>query len=305
MEDKETTRQADENHDSSKSSLGIKISDENEPIPIEGFEKPGLWVHRPGTDSVPQTWESRKGKVRQGSHRQYEENIDSPGSSAYQRGETNNSKDSPEGKNRMRDKIKHAAGSVKNVIGSAVHKKSKDEIANFDENVDVVLSPGANIQTAGDKRVGVNFVVDDVNGREFFSELQQNNGVTLEKGKNLNPELSKDMEKIETPKVSIFKHAENAVSSLKKSFKKRGKEGFDKGSSSSSDSVPSSPMVVKSVQKKSGDDNKSFLQRSEGIGKTINGESTLSPGTVEPGSVVKKVSFKKGVQQQTEFQEAA
>ncbi|KAH0448349.1 hypothetical protein IEQ34_022149 [Dendrobium chrysotoxum] len=40
-----------------------QMADEFEPINIEGQEKTGLWVHRPGKD-VCQTWEPRKGRSR-------------------------------------------------------------------------------------------------------------------------------------------------------------------------------------------------------------------------------------------------
>lgn len=39
-----------------------KVADEYEPINIEGQDKVGVWVHRPGSN-VSQTWESRKGRA--------------------------------------------------------------------------------------------------------------------------------------------------------------------------------------------------------------------------------------------------
>ncbi|XP_020575196.1 C2 domain-containing protein At1g53590-like [Phalaenopsis equestris] len=52
-------------HNNTDSSLEEhqQMADEFEPINIEGQEKTGLWVHRPGKD-VSQTWEPRKGRSR-------------------------------------------------------------------------------------------------------------------------------------------------------------------------------------------------------------------------------------------------
>lgn len=59
------------------------MEDEFEPINIEGQEKTGLWVHRPGKD-VSQTWEPRKGRSRRSAETDLQpegnEGIDSPNS---------------------------------------------------------------------------------------------------------------------------------------------------------------------------------------------------------------------------------
>jgi len=60
-----------------------KMSDEFEPVDIEGSEKPDVWVHRPGSD-VTSAWEPRKGRPRcQDSkiHRENDACSDSPRSS--------------------------------------------------------------------------------------------------------------------------------------------------------------------------------------------------------------------------------
>nr|CAD1842478.1 unnamed protein product [Ananas comosus var. bracteatus] len=49
-----------------------KVADEYEPINIEGQEKVGVWVHRPGSN-VSQTWESRKGRAH---HREIQVNSE-------------------------------------------------------------------------------------------------------------------------------------------------------------------------------------------------------------------------------------
>ncbi|KAK8914457.1 C2 domain-containing protein [Platanthera zijinensis] len=59
------------------------MEDEFEPINIEGQEKTGLWVHRPGKN-VSQTWEPRKGRSRRATETDLQpegnEGIDSPNS---------------------------------------------------------------------------------------------------------------------------------------------------------------------------------------------------------------------------------
>jgi hypothetical protein len=51
------------NNESESSKEFRMMSDEFEPVDVEGSEKPDVWVHRPGSD-VSSTWEPHKGRAR-------------------------------------------------------------------------------------------------------------------------------------------------------------------------------------------------------------------------------------------------
>ncbi|KAK1320106.1 C2 domain-containing protein [Acorus calamus] len=136
-------------------------ADEFEPIDIEGQKRTGIWVHRPG-DEVSQTWEPRKGKIRQKNEVLCEDigRVDSPRSAGTgSRGSDDNSDD--EGSNGTKRPGKLRKGLHK--IGSIFQRSPKNESPknSWDTDVTDILTAIPNIRAVGEKQTPVKFVKDD------------------------------------------------------------------------------------------------------------------------------------------------
>ncbi|XP_073110470.1 C2 domain-containing protein At1g53590 isoform X2 [Elaeis guineensis] len=221
-----------------------KISDEYEPINIEGQEKTGIWVHRPGSD-VSQTWEPRKGRVRYPEtqlHREDNEctNTRESSASGSHFSDCNSNDENVDG-----HKF-HQLRTIKNglhKIGSLFHKSpSKESPRGLVENA--VPTPRPNIQPLGEKRTSVNFIVDD---------YHSGNSGELDKGEPGSPRKGhvKGMAK------NIVKQAGKSARSLKSVLSKKGsnkfeeeqpseadKEDVSEGSKSPNDLLNNDPLVV-------------------------------------------------------------
>jgi hypothetical protein len=147
------------NDESASSAEFRKMSDEYEPVDIEGLEKAGVWVHRPGSD-VAATWEPRKGRARCQDSQILRENdacSDSPRSSISESQTSNSSTEEPSnGKShRHLRKVKKGLGKL---AGTMLHKSSKH---GNDDETSPCVTPHSNIQPIGESRVSVTYVVDE------------------------------------------------------------------------------------------------------------------------------------------------
>ncbi|KAG1334958.1 C2 domain-containing protein [Cocos nucifera] len=219
-----------------------KMSDEYEPINIEGQEKTGIWVHRPGSD-VSQTWETRKGRVRYPEtqlHREDNEctNTRESSASGSHFSDCNSNDENVDG-NKFYQLRTIKKGLHK--IGSVFHKSpSKESPRGHAENA--VPTPRPNI--LGEKRTSVNFIVDD---------NHSGNSGELDKGEPESPRKGhvKGMAK------NIVKQAGKSARSLKNVLSKKGsnkykeeqlleadKEDVSEGSKSPNDLLNNDPLVV-------------------------------------------------------------
>ncbi|CAL5022305.1 unnamed protein product [Urochloa decumbens] len=145
------------NNGSESSDEFRKMSDEFEPVDIEGSDKPDVWVHRPGSD-VTSTWEPRKGRPRcQDSKIQRENDAcsDSPRSSVSESQRSDSSTEEPtSGKShRHLRKVKKGLGK----LAGAFHRSPKNET---DDEPSPCVTPHPNIRPVGESRVSVTYVVD-------------------------------------------------------------------------------------------------------------------------------------------------
>uniref|UniRef100_A0ACD5Y1R8 Uncharacterized protein n=2 Tax=Avena sativa TaxID=4498 RepID=A0ACD5Y1R8_AVESA len=135
-----------------------KMSDEYEPVDIEGLDKADVWVHRPGSD-VTATWEPRKGRVRCQDSQILRENdacSDSPRSSMSSQTSNSSTEEPASGKaHRHLHRVKR--GLVK-LAGAMRHKSPKN--GSDDETPRCEVSR-QNIQPVGESRVSVTYVVDE------------------------------------------------------------------------------------------------------------------------------------------------
>ncbi|XP_038984951.1 C2 domain-containing protein At1g53590-like isoform X2 [Phoenix dactylifera] len=221
-----------------------KMSDEYEPINIEGQEKTGIWVHHPGSD-VSQTWEPRKGRVRYPEtqlHREDNEctnTRDSSASGSHCSVSSNNDEKVDGNKFHQLRTIKKGLQK----IGSVFHKSPRKESPRGHAE-DAAPAPRPNIQPLGEKRTSVNFVVDD-NCSGSSGELDKGEMESPSKGH------LKGMAK------NIVKQAGKSAHSLKSVLSKKGsnkfkeeqpseadKEDVSEGSKSPNDLLNDDPLVV-------------------------------------------------------------
>nr|CAD1839214.1 unnamed protein product [Ananas comosus var. bracteatus] len=153
-----------------------KMADEFEPIDIEGQEKTGVWVHRPGSD-ISQTWEPRKGRARylesqllRETNEGFKENPSSPASRSHL-SDTSNEESLDVGKSHRHAKLKRGLGKLSSVFHRSPKKGSERESA------DVPLpTPPPNIRPLGEKRISVKLIVDeDIGGKNEGSKLENEN----------------------------------------------------------------------------------------------------------------------------------
>ncbi|KAK3152854.1 hypothetical protein QOZ80_2BG0164400 [Eleusine coracana subsp. coracana] len=147
------------NNESESSEEFRNMTDEYEPVDIEGLEKAEVWVHRPGSD-ITGTWEPRKGRPRcQDSkiHRENDACSDSPRSSVSGSQRSDSSTEEPSnGKTHHRHlhKVKKGLGKL---AGAVLKRNSKKET---DYDSPTCVTPQPNIRPVGESRVSVTYVVD-------------------------------------------------------------------------------------------------------------------------------------------------
>nr|CAB3446510.1 unnamed protein product [Digitaria exilis] len=208
------------NNESESSGEFRKMSDEFEPVDIEGSEKPDVWVHRPGSD-VTSTWEPRKGRPRcQDSKIQRENDAcsDSPRSSVSESHRSDSSTEEPtSGKShRHLHKVKKGLGKL---AGAVFHRSPKKET---DDEASPCVTPHINIQPAGESRVSVKYVVDqdpESNTNGTRTDEQQHSSPEREE---LNSPTKRHLRK---KAAHMVKHAGKTAHNLKSMFSKKG---FDK-----------------------------------------------------------------------------
>ncbi|MQM06166.1 hypothetical protein Taro_038984 [Colocasia esculenta] len=139
----------------------MKTADEYEPIDIEGQERTGIWVHRPGSD-ISAKWEPRKGKNRRPDTELQREDADCTGSgrsmaSVSQQSDGGSNDDNPNG-----NKV-HPLGTIKKgvkKIGCLFHKSPRGESPTH--SVECALpTPRPNLKEMNERNVAVKLVLDD------------------------------------------------------------------------------------------------------------------------------------------------
>ncbi|KAL6646763.1 hypothetical protein ACP70R_015457 [Stipagrostis hirtigluma subsp. patula] len=203
------------NNESESSDEFRKMSDEYEPVDIEGLEKADVWVHRPGSD-VTSTWEPRKGRPRcQDSkiHRENDSCSDSPRSSISDQRSDSSTEESGTGKShRHLHKVKKGLGKL---AGAVFHRSPKKE---SDDEASPCLTPHPNIRPVGESRVSVTYVVD---------QGPKNNSMEQ---KADDQHSSPDREEPDSPSkrhlrkkaVHMVKHAGKTAHTLKTMFSRKG-----------------------------------------------------------------------------------
>nr|CAB3449704.1 unnamed protein product [Digitaria exilis] len=205
------------NNESESSDEFRKMSDEFEPVDIEGSEKPDVWVHRPGSD-VTSTWEPRKGRPRcQDSKIQRENDAcsDSPRSSVSESHRSDSSTEEPtSGKShRHLHKVKKGLGKL---AGAVFHRSPKKET---DDEASPCVTPHINIHPVGESRVSVKYVVDqdpESNTNGTRTDEQQHSSPEREE---LNSPTKRHLRK---KAAHMVKHAGKTAHNLKSMFSKKG-----------------------------------------------------------------------------------
>ncbi|CAD6339752.1 unnamed protein product [Miscanthus lutarioriparius] len=193
-----------------------KMSDEFEPVDIEGSEKPDVWVHRPGSD-VTSAWEPRKGRPRcQDSkiHRENDACSDSPRSSVSEshRSDSSTEEATSSKSHRHLHRVKKGLGKL---AGAVLHRSPRKE--NDDEASPCVV-PHPNIRPVGESRVSVTYVVD------------QDPGANRSGSRPDDQQQSPEREELDSPTkrhlrkkaVHMVKHAGKTAHNLKSMFSKKG-----------------------------------------------------------------------------------
>ncbi|KAL5203575.1 hypothetical protein ABZP36_008446 [Zizania latifolia] len=213
----------------SESSEFRKMSDEYEPVDIEGLEKADVWVHRPGSD-VANTWEPRKGRARYQDSRILRENdlcCDSPKSSQSESQRSDSSTEEPaNGKShRHLRKVKKGLGK----LAGAVFKGPKRE---NDEEASPCVTPHPNIRPVGETRVSVTYVVDEDSSPER-GELDSPTKRHLRK-----------------KAVHMVKHAGNKTAhNLKSMFSRKGSDKSKEGQDDEKDNPDATEVDPSKVEK--------------------------------------------------------
>ncbi|OQU76094.1 hypothetical protein SORBI_3010G091300 [Sorghum bicolor] len=204
------------NHGSESSDEFQKMSDEFEPVDIEGSEKPDVWVHRPGSD-VTSAWEPRKGRPRcQDSkiHRENDACSDSPRSSASEshRSDSSTEEATSSKSHRHLHKVKKGLGKL---AGAVLHRSPRKE---NDDEASPCVTPHPNIRPVGESRVSVTYLVD------------QDPGVNRSGSRPDDQQQSPEREELDSPNkrhlrkkaVHMVKHAGKTAHNLKSMFSKKG-----------------------------------------------------------------------------------
>uniref|UniRef100_A0ACD5XSS2 Uncharacterized protein n=2 Tax=Avena sativa TaxID=4498 RepID=A0ACD5XSS2_AVESA len=194
-----------------------KMSDEYEPVDIEGLDKADVWVHRPGSD-VTATWEPRKGRMRCQDSQILRENdacSDSPRSSMSDSQTSNSSTEEPTSGKAHRHLHKVKRGLVK-LAGALRHKSPKN--GSDDETSQCEVSR-QNIQPVGESRVSVTYVVDEDAGNNRTDQGPDDHYSSPERGEVESP----TKRRLRNKAVRMVKHAGKIpAQSLKSMFSRKG-----------------------------------------------------------------------------------
>ncbi|CAN6237979.1 unnamed protein product [Urochloa humidicola] len=206
------------NNESGSSDELQKMSDEFEPVDIEGSDKPDVWVHRPGSD-ITSTWEPRKGRPRcQDSKIQRENDAcsDSPRSSVSESQRSDSSTEEPtSGKShRHLRKVKKGLGKL---AGAVFHRSPKNET---DDEPSSCVTPHPNIRPVGESRVSVKYVVDQDPGSSRKGTVTDEHHHSSPEREDPNSPTKRHLRK---KAANMVKHAgKTTAHNLKSVFSKKG-----------------------------------------------------------------------------------
>jgi len=204
------------NNESESSDEFRKMSDEFEPVDIEGSQKPDVWVHRPGSDATS-VWEPRKGRPRcQDSkiHRENDACSDSPRSSVSESNRSDSSTEEPTSgrSHRHLHKVKKGLGKL---AGAVFHRSPKN---GTDDEASPCVTPHPNIQPVGESRVSVTYVVDQDPG-------SNREGTRTNEQQHSSPEReeldSSSRRHLRKKAAHMVKHAGKTAHNLKSMFSKK------------------------------------------------------------------------------------
>ena len=192
------------------------MSDEYEKVDIEGLDKAGVWVHRPGSD-VTDTYEPRKGRVRCHDSQIPQENdacSDSPRSSMSESQTSNSSTEEPASGKSHRHLRKVKKGLVK--LAGAMRQKSTKK--GSDDETSPCATPRPNIRPLGENRVSVTYVVDEDVGNNTTEQRPDDQHSSPERGEVESP----TKRKLSNKAVHMVKHAGKTAQNLKSMFSRKG-----------------------------------------------------------------------------------
>jgi hypothetical protein len=208
------------NNESESSEEFRNITDEYEPVDIEGLEKAEVWVHRPGSD-VTGTWEPRKGRPRcQDSkiHRLNDACSDSPRSSVSGSQRSDSSTEEPgndKTRHRHLSKVKKGLGK----LAGAVLNRSSKKVS--DDEAPTCVTPHPNIRPVGESRVSVTYVVDQDPGNRKMQKGADDQHSSPER-EDLDSPTKRHLRK---KTVHIVKHAGGKTAhNLKSMFSRKGSD---------------------------------------------------------------------------------
>ncbi|CAI0409738.1 unnamed protein product [Linum tenue] len=133
-----------------------KVSDNFEPINVEGQKETGIWIHHPGSE-VSQTWQPRKGKSRK--KVEYTQSSKSLGDSFESSISSTSTDEADVDGKRPGNKVRRGLRRITAALRGTPKVESYHLGGNNRE--EVVQSPYANIRAANQKEGGVKFVVED------------------------------------------------------------------------------------------------------------------------------------------------
>ncbi|XP_074592643.1 C2 domain-containing protein At1g53590-like [Curcuma longa] len=209
-----------------------KMTDDFEAIDVQGQEKTGIWVHRPGTD-VCQKWEPRKGRARQPETKVLRQEITSnksptPSPSSGSHDSDSDSDATTDGKKVRLKRIRKSL----HKLGSMFHRSPKQQNPKEDqkEAAFAPTTPHVNLPPVGEKRTSVKIVVSDKNDEK-----------SLELG-----EGSSKMDEVESPgKNSSAQTPKNFMSKSFKSMLSRKDSGRLRVSGAEDDdALVDDPLVI-------------------------------------------------------------
>ncbi|WOL08376.1 hypothetical protein Cni_G17129 [Canna indica] len=204
------TTRSEENVEDLNTRENRDMTDQFEPIDIQGQEKTGIWVHRPGSE-ISQTWEPRKGRARLSDtqlHRQ--DNPDAKSSSQSSSGSQSDSgsnEGTVDGKKVRLNRIKRGLRKIGSMFHRSPKQGSPRELGQ-EEFSPTAPTPRPNLPPLGDKRTSLKVVLSD--------KYDEKNGDTkLDEGT-----CETEAGEVESPgKDSILQTSKNFFNKSSKSFK--------------------------------------------------------------------------------------
>ncbi|KAG6526558.1 hypothetical protein ZIOFF_016549 [Zingiber officinale] len=139
-----------------------KMTDDFEAIDVQGQEKTGVWVHRPGSD-VCQKWKPRKGRARQPDTKVLRQEIASNKSptSSPSSGSHDSDSDSDAATDGKKVRLKGIRKGL-HKLGSMFHRSPRQSSKDDQKDASCApTTPHVNIPPLGEKRTSVKIVVSD------------------------------------------------------------------------------------------------------------------------------------------------